>query len=71
MSVQNGTGPEGNGPKTGRGMGRCGTGAGSNNVDESTTLIFGSGRGCRRQGSNGLGRGQNRGGANRGRQGNR
>ncbi len=71
MPAQNGTGPEGNGPRSGRGMGRCGTGAGKNNAGDSTTLARGSGRGCRRQGGNGLGRGKNSGGMNRGRQGNR
>ena len=71
MPAQNGTGPQGNGPKSGRGMGRCGAGAGRNNVGESTTLARGVGSGCRRQGGNGLRRGINNGGAGRGRQGNR
>jgi len=71
MPAQNGTGPEGNGPKTGRGMGRCGTGAAkNNNVGGTAPQGRGSGRG-RRQQNGGQGRGLKHGGGNRSRQGNR
>ena len=68
MPARNGTGPEGKGPMTGRGMGNCNT---NKDISETNNNFVGLGR--RRQG--GLGQGLGRGfgskiGRSRGRRGN-
>lgn len=55
-----GTGPQGKGPMTGRGMGKCG----QNKTDNSSTtpaLSMGRGRGAGRGSGTGRGRGAGRG----------
>ncbi len=71
MPAMNGTGPEGQGPKTGKGAGRCAAGAGRNNMIETGSNLAAK-NGCDR-GMKGRGqkRGRNCGCGNRGRLGNR
>lgn len=74
MPGMNGTGPEGQGSRTGRGAGRCAVGAGRRNVVEvgntGQSTIQNNGRGPG-MGRGGRGRGKNSGCGNRARFGNR
>lgn len=54
MPLKDGTGPLGQGPKTGRGLGNCG---GSNTHDPNAGVGRGMGRGCGRGRGQGMGRG--------------
>lgn len=53
MPRMNGTGPEGKGPKTGRGLGK-----GSNLSDEEKLNLLGKGEGKKRKVGGGQGKGQ-------------
>jgi hypothetical protein len=53
MPQINGTGPEGKGPKTGRGLGKCNTGS----SNEETSKL-GKGMGKRRKSGGGTGKGK-------------
>jgi len=53
MPQMNGTGPEGKGPKTGRGLGRC-----KNPTPEELNEKLGKGLGKRRKSGGGEGRGK-------------
>jgi hypothetical protein len=53
MPRMNGTGPEGKGPKSGRGLGRC-----KKKLDESDKSRLGKGQGKRRQSGAGIGKGR-------------
>jgi hypothetical protein len=54
MPKMNGTGPEGKGPKTGRGLGKCGRKMSQEELQEKT----GKGMGKRRKSGGGEGRGK-------------
>ena len=61
MPGGNGTGPQGRGPLTGRGMGNCSGSNASNSASYGRGFGFGAGRGGGRGGGRGFGRGFNRG----------
>lgn len=69
MPGRNGKGPQGEGPRTGRGLGRCKTDETGNSKDENTEET--PGRGLGRGRGQGLGRGAGRGRAGRGGRGGR
>jgi hypothetical protein len=53
MAKMNGTGPEGKGPKTGRGLGKC-----KKNSSEEEIKKLGKGLGMRRKSGGGTGKGK-------------
>ena len=53
MAQMNGTGPEGKGPKTGRGLGRC-----KKNSSQEEKNKLGKGLGMRRKSGGGAGKGK-------------
>lgn len=68
MPRRDGTGPDGQGSRTGRGLGMCGTrgnqanNASSQNVNNGTSSFWGFGRGLARGLGRAFGRGSRRGG---------
>ncbi|MCG2726139.1 MAG: DUF5320 domain-containing protein [Elusimicrobia bacterium] len=65
MPGRNGTGPDGKGPKTGRGMGNCGTNE-TDDVRNTNRQGLGRGRGMGMGLGRGPGKGMGRGGKGRG-----
>ncbi len=61
MPLRNGTGPNGNGPLTGRGLGNCNTNVQRSDREEFFNRDFGRGNGMGRGGGFGFGRGGGRG----------
>ncbi len=66
MPGMNGTGPQGQGPGTGRGAGQCAAGTVRNNMPEADSIGQGNNRGCG-MGRGGRKKGRNSGCGNRGR----